>query len=143
MKKIKRLEIDRLIERFWKGETSLEEEKGLKENAGGVYFQFLKEKQKAKISSDFDKRILSKIEGKPKGLLGRRMHYYLVAASLTLILGFFAIKQRQDQKKIEALLAYEQTKAALLLVSTKLNEGAEYTTELNKINEVKKIISTN
>ncbi len=69
--------ITQLLDKYWKGETSLQEEEKLKQyfNNGKVapehqqfqpLFQFFKEEQDVMISDDFEKRLLEQIKNEPQ-----------------------------------------------------------------------------
>ena len=69
--------ITKLLDKYWEGETSLQEEEKLKqyfqnENVAQEHqqfqplFQFFKEEQDVMISDDFEKRLLNQIENEPQ-----------------------------------------------------------------------------
>ena len=66
-------EIEQLLERYWAGETSLEEEACLRAwfakgdipehlQADRIWFDYLKEEREVHLDDDFDTRILSVVE---------------------------------------------------------------------------------
>ncbi len=130
-----------LIEKYWEGETTLQEEMELKnhfkENPSllpeGVYFRSLS-KTGDKISPKF------RHPGK------RSPRSWWIAASIAVGIGTAAVviqdAKQQNQFAIkDPQEAYEITKRALMMVSTSLNEGTAYSKELDKINEAEKILN--
>ncbi|MCB0518647.1 MAG: hypothetical protein H6577_22365 [Lewinellaceae bacterium] len=143
-----------LIEKYFDGETSLEEEAQIVEyfNGGHVadelrqyaplFHHFKREKQLA-VSQDFDQKLFEKMEGKPaRGIV--RMRFWQspalrIAAIGIMLLGaylFFrpaatphgqqAINWEKYEIKDEQV-AYEETVKALRLVSSKLNKASQKT----------------
>jgi hypothetical protein len=134
--------IDKLKEKYWMGETTLKEEKELKEyfernpslTKEGAYFSSLKNKKSRSSYRAFAH------PGK------KYRQTWLSAAAviivlLTVSIFFFQNDNSQDKYAVEdPTEAYEITKASLMMVSEGLNKGKNYSKELNKINEAKKII---
>ena len=137
------LQIEKLKEKYWAGETSLAEEQELKtyfkENPSltkeGNYFTGLRKQQKIKANHSFSH------PGK------KNYQAWWSAAAAILILftvGMFIFQNNQtkDQFAIEdPKEAYEITRASLLKVSEGLNKGKTYSKELNKINKAKESIT--
>ncbi len=128
-------EIDQLLEKYWNGETSLEEEKKIKAHFSSKknlspqarYFQGI-EKQK-KVTAD---------------ITFRRSNFnrFSVAASVAvgLLVAFFVFKDAQQKDAFavdDPQEALEITRNALMMVSSGLNEGKSYSAELKKINKAK------
>ena len=134
--------MDELVEKYWKGETTLDEERVLKEyfrqNPGlsgeAKYFYALNQKQTTQANRRFHHP-------------GRIAHKTRWSVAATVVVGLLAAvlvfrdagEQRQfvveDPKE-----AYEITRKALLMVSSGLNEGKAYSKELKKLNEAEEII---
>jgi len=146
--------IHQLLEKYWEGETSLQEEASLraffnqeevpKEFANvQPLFQFFKKEQEAYLDSDFEKRLSTKLKvvdnQKPRA---HSLTYYIkrvaaVAAIFIAILFFLnknnfldaggelASVEVTSAEKAEAKMAYAEAKAALLLISKKLNKGTD------------------
>lgn len=136
------LRIEELLDKYWKGETSLEEEKKLKmyfrKNPSltneGRYFSQVGKKSNIKPDRDFV------YPGKKN-----RKTQWSVAAAITV--GILAsILVIQDAKKQREFVvedpkeAYEITRRALLMISTGLNEGKNYSRELTNINKAEEIL---
>jgi hypothetical protein len=147
-----------LIDKYWKGTSSLKEEKWLKrryarksgERQDAVYFRYLQEKSVETLEdAAFEQAIQTAIKG-DKEPQSRQFWWmnWRVAAIITLVvigsitfkIGYMseqltphevvAVDTYQDPEK-----ALEETKKALLFISTQLNKGSVYTTEFSKFNE--------
>ncbi len=140
-----------LIEKYWAGKTSLAEEKALKAYFNGdnvaeelipyqSMFSYFEVAQKQTLDSSVEALIQQ--ENLPKSHLSvqtKRFQFIKVAAAiLVLILAGFGYQQTQMPSKTERMATYWaskeikdpkvallKTKAALLLVSKKLNNGTE------------------
>jgi len=150
--------IKQILEKYWEGETSLQEENLLHEyfNSDDVVeelkdvqpmFQYFKVEQSTRIENPkFDEQLLTQLEEtmiKPMRSVGNRRNRIirLVASAAAIVLlafsGLFIYQQMDTSGQIaeteetllledlteEERLAYEQTKAALAYVSSKLNRG--------------------
>jgi len=137
------LRIEKLNEKYWAGETSLAEEKELKDyfkenpslSKDGRYFAEVKKQQQVKPVHSFAH----------PGRRKKQTWLSMAAAILILItIGFFVFQNenKQDQFAVQdPQEAFEITKASLLMISEGLNKGKTYSQELNKINEAKEIIN--
>lgn len=146
-----------LIDKYWKGISSLKEEKWLKQRytrkkeqqPEAAYFRYLQEKAAEKLNNpDFEQTILSAIKGdivqKSRKFSGMNWRIaavitLLVIGSITFKIGYMSeqltprevvVDTYQDPEK-----ALEETKKALLFISTQLNKGGAYTAEFSKFNE--------
>ena len=140
-------EIERLLEKYYNGETSLEEERRLKDffTGGEVPARFLAEKAQfawlmeagatGLDDQKFEGRVLSRV-GAGDGLLGRIMErkswFYTtvgMAATILILLAIF-IRFEPFPKKIQDTysdpqVAYQEAKKVLFFVSRHLNRGTE------------------
>lgn len=129
-------EFRELLEKYWKGETTVAEERQLKTHfaAGkdlsptGQYFKSIRQQQQTK----------SDIRGSRKSGFGR------FSAAATVVIGLFVAYlayENTTQKPSFAVddpqEALEITRNALMMISTGLNEGKQYSGELKKINKAK------
>ena len=148
-----------LREKYWEGKTSKSEEKELKKyfsnaNDGSYldngYFTYLNKKRSENpLDNSFDEEILNLIEEKndelkPKNSL---IKYWYIAASLSLIISvsiifkneIFKIKSPVQVVQADTFedpqKAFEETKKALLLISSKLNQSSAYATQFSKFEE--------
>lgn len=157
-----------LLDKFWKGDTSTEEERWLTENAKAIrasglknpelkYLEYINNRQSsAELGDDFDNKILSIIEkeSKPPTTFRLRSWYWQAAViALFISLGILFKGQLFVQQKPEKVVmtdtyedpqkAFEATKMALLLMSEKLNKGEEFTVKIQKFNELEQTIKSN
>lgn len=154
-----------LLDRYFEGETTLEEEQQLRtwfhsEDLPAdllpfrpLFLHFEKEQTEG-LSSDFEKRLLEKLDPKPETPVRRLfpMVWRVAAAVLMAFtagyLGYMLPQWQQSQPVAGQIdwekyeiddpeLALEETKEALLLLSEKLNRSANKATkELKKVEKV-------
>ena len=127
--------IDELLEKYWNGETTLEEEQQVKShfksNPGltkeSEYFRFLKKEQDVK----FERKV------------SKNSKRTWLSAAATVAVGLItALLVLQESNKDPYAIddpekALEETKRALLMIGSGLNEGQSYAMELTKINKAK------
>ncbi|RED99452.1 hypothetical protein [Marinoscillum furvescens] len=128
--------IKELQEKYWKGESTVSEEQELK-----AYFQ--ENPSLSPESSYF--RGLQKMQTPPKtsfqhpGKTSQKTRWYVAAAVtaglLTTALVVQDARKQHDFTVDDPKEAFEITQKALLMVSSGLNEGKSYTTELSNINK--------
>lgn len=144
--------INHLLEKYWEGETSLQEEETIKQyfNNGNVapeleqfqsLFQYFKEEQDVMISDDFEKRLLNQIENETKVVPAkvRKLSWMTsirtIAAVGIILMGAVFVFQNINkpverdvwaQYEVEdEQAAIEATKAALALLSGKMKKGSK------------------
>lgn len=133
---MKSIEIEKLLEAYFEGNTSLSEEKILRDyfTSGNVTEDLVQYKSiftGIKIAAE---ERSSKVLGFPENnIKPRKTWWYSIAALLVLALGVvsFFLSQSQpqySQEEKEALAAFEKTKEAMLFLSQNLNKGAEQLT---------------
>jgi len=159
-------EIEALLEKFYEGATSLEEEQRLKEyfNEGNVpenlaeiqeqfvFYRQAREEMNPKI--DVEQRLSEKIDKEKNSGSQRkkqRIYYFVtgVAASILIFIGVyfqfiasnnsntFAMEDTyQDPEE-----AYTEAKKALLLVSEKFNAGVQDFNKFSSFNQYKELIT--
>lgn len=136
-------QINELQEKYWAGETSLEEEKILKayfenQNNNGLeseYFAFLKKKKNLKTQLKFEypqKKIL--------------FSKWWMAAAITvgILFGAYLLQISENQNEFivsDPQKAYEITREALFTISKNMNKGTAYAGNLEKFVEAQEIIS--
>ncbi|MCF8230244.1 MAG: hypothetical protein K9J24_14965 [Bacteroidales bacterium] len=146
---ISRIEI--LLEKFFEGNTSLEEEKELKEFflKDEVPAKFLplreiflyadEESRHHSLNESFDNKLFKEMDNTKRSDVStyRKIYLYIasgVAATVLIVIGLFnLVDTRIDQKDIHT--AYQQTRNALLFVSEKLNQGMEPAAKVAKFSE--------
>lgn len=154
-----------LLEKYWDGESSLEEETQLRayfqsnqiEDELKPYqplFQFFHVEHEKHLTTDFDEKLIQNLQSvDQKAPRVRRLPYYLVriaAIGLLLIAAYFVVENNFSEPKNDKVVmtedmspeeAYAQTKAALLLVSAKLNKGTDMANNgLRQVNKATGVI---
>ena len=137
-------QIKKLLEKYWAGESSVSEEREIKEyfknNPSlaneGLYFAGLGKQKETKATNSFQH---------PGRKLDRNNWYSAVAAAVMLgiVVSSFFITQNQKPKQFvidDPKEAYEVTRQALMMVSAGLNEGKTYTLTIEKFNKTQQII---
>lgn len=149
--------IHEMLEKFWAGETSLAEEQALKEffayntppegsEEMAAYFALINEQPE--VSSEFDKKIMAHIEKDETPVIRMRTFWRATAAaaSVALLASIFIFSDNQPQEitQVDPAVqeAFEQTKSALFMVSTQLNEGKDYASKLVKFHDAQATIKT-
>ncbi len=162
---LKKLEL--LIDKYYKGSTTLAEEEALKkhfssmtdmEDPDSVYFRFLREASiKSSPGDDFDEKIMGLISQKEsvpqkKNVISK---YWYLAASFVLMIGLgYAYRDVLIPSKPQIQIAdtdtwedpqkaFEETKKALLMLSSNLNKGETYVAEFSKFEQSQKILKQN
>jgi len=154
-----------LLEKYFEGETNLQEEAQLaryfqQENiaedllAYKSLFQFYDQQKNITLSEEFDQKVQQKTTPTKRSHIVR-MHRVVGRVAALVALSWltyqaydhYLLPEQKNPNYIvldeeaEAEMAYQQIKAALLLVSSKMNEGTEKTTSgLIKINQATEII---
>jgi hypothetical protein len=135
------LRIEKLLKKYWAGETTPEEEKTLKSffqeipsgHKEAEYFNYLSASRKRQPDVAFSHP-------------GRKIRtYWLSAAAAIVILfvvGMFTFQYEPAPKYAveDPAKALEITRNSLRMVSEGLNKGKTYSSEINKINKAKEIV---
>ena len=127
-------------------------------------FQYFVAEKEPQLSDDFDQRLLQQLEeleGEERPVVSlkrgtiRRIRTYAagVAAAIALLLSVWflfpktadpAIAILSQQEVEEAKIAYQQAKAALLVLSTKMNKGTQAAVSgLNELDKATEVVSGN
>ncbi|MFY0601099.1 MAG: hypothetical protein JXR03_15590 [Cyclobacteriaceae bacterium] len=136
-------QIKELIAKYWEGETTLEEEREVK--------QYFKTNPQLTPSGDYFSKVRKLSSEHSKGRFshpGKKKLMVRWSAAAAILIGVStAIFVLQDTQRTQNYLvedpkeAYEITRNALLMVSSGLNNGTAYSAnELKKINEAEEII---
>ncbi len=156
-----------LRKKYWEGKLSNDEEEELKlsflndsyeDDPEQAYFNYLNKKRARNfLDGGFDQEILNQIDvhensKKPKRIA---IKYWYAAASLALIISISIIFNQRfiHVDKVEKVVkvdtyedpkkAFEETKRALLMVSSRLNQSGEYATEFSKFDESQNKLNQN
>jgi len=136
--------IDLLLKKYWSGETSIDEEAELKDHfkenpaitTEGQYFRGL---QKMKEIDNTEFQHPSKSSQRTK---------WSVAAAVTvgLITAATVFQDAREQRQYvvdDPQEAYAITKKALLMVSSGIKEGKQYSKQITKINKAEELLIEN
>jgi len=148
--------IHEMLEKFWAGETSLADEQALKEffayntppegsEEMAAYFALINDQPE--VSESFDEKILAHIEESQTRVFNMRTFWRVTAAaaSIFLLASIFIFTDNQPTEitqSSEVKEAFEQTKSALFMISTQLNEGQDHASKLVKFHDAQAIIKT-
>jgi hypothetical protein len=150
-----------LLKKYWAGETSLKEEKILFNYFNQKIidnrliqhqsiFKYIKKEKKKELNPTFNAELIQ--QNNTKIIPIKRWKKWTAAASIILMSGFFiwnysttnnndklaAVKEIQDPE-----VAYQITKEALMLVSSKLNKGAKKAaSSVHKVKEINRYVKT-
>lgn len=149
--------IKQLSEKYWKADTTIEEETTLRKNITSSndpldpqeveYFKTLEQFSSAKLGDNFDDLFFSKVESEKKTIKLYEQKWFQLAASVLIVIGiaggFHSYKANQLARQQEARAAFEVAKSALFMVSDKMNQGNQYTMDgLVKFEETNQKIKT-
>jgi hypothetical protein len=157
-----------LLKKYWEGETDQHEEMELKQffssgkghaHPDAEYFMYLRRKNAENpLDSKFDEEFLGLIghtSTAEKSIAGFSMRYWYVAASLALLLSFGIVfhqeifKTDAPQPIVQADTfedpekAFEETKKALLFLSSRLNQSNEYASQFSKFEKSQEVVKQN
>lgn len=145
-------EIEDLLEKYYQGETTLEEEKQLKDfflqgpvpvnlEPDAELFRYLDSASDQKMDdTEFDRKFIESIETPVIPMYSSRRKFYfalsLAAAILLLVVFLFTfrdvINRKSSNNRItDPQLAYSETRKALMLVSVNFNEGLDQMKEFS------------
>lgn len=126
--------IEQLLEKYWNGATSVEDEQRIKMHflthpafsKESEYFRFLKKRQEIKLEKKGNKNIMRTWFSAAA----------IVVGIITAVLVLRPVNQEpfaeEDPEK-----ALEATKKVLMIVGASLNEGQYFTMQITKINKAK------
>ena len=158
---MKQEQVQKLLEKFYNGETTLEEEKKLRDYflggkvpetlaADREYFLAMAGYHDKKTSSSLTTSLENLVDAHTPETRESRLHIkpalawsLSVAASLLLLVGVYFTWVRQAPKDTysDPQLAYRETQRVLLYVSQQFNKGAGQLTRLDEINTPAKEMS--
>lgn len=148
------LHINSLVELYWKGETSLEEEHTLRTLCQtsnefkkefpdlSMYLESQNELLDVKVPSSLETNILTQTT-KPKSSVKPMLWFSGIAATLALLIWIVPAQQNQDYTEQEVQQAYSETKTALFLLSNKIDEGNNYAFKLSEFDKNHKKLKQN
>ena len=127
--------IEKLLEKYYEAETSLQEEKILKEYFSGSEIPAHLQEHKD-IFNYFDNSLLETSNRSIK--LTKRtiaLRWLSIAAMLVFFISVYSLYQQNEAEKQEARLAYMETQKALDLISSSLNKGTGAIAQLDNFNK--------
>ncbi len=152
--------IEQLLERYWEGETSLEEEQELRDffdrpevpakwKSAQVLFRYFNEQRKVDLDGLFDEKVIAQVEDTPDISRGkvRKLFYDLVrvaAVGLILITATYFVREQYLEQKDDPYMvdtfenpkeAFEETKKALLMISKNFNKGRKEAKKVGAFND--------
>ena len=158
--------IEQLLEKYWNGDTSVEEEQQLQrffseeevpehlEGVATLFQSFGADRQFKQLDDDFDEALIRNIEKSDK--LSPFKNWLSIAATVLLLLVSALwvkdiLPEQTEQPVAETTtieedtyedprLAYEQTKEALLLISSMMNKGTQQVEKLEKFHEAQESV---
>ena len=148
------LHINNLVELYWKGETSIEEENKLRNLCKtsnefkkefpdlSLYLESQNELLDVKVPTNLEMNILKQTT-KPSSTLKPMLWFSGIAATLALLIWIVPAQQNEDYTDQEVQQAYNETKNALFLLSKKIDEGNNYALKLSEFDKNHKKIKQN
>ncbi len=156
-------QIESLLEKYWNCETSLEEEKQLKElfakgsipttmrEASELFAYFEQQSSKPLADEDFDSATLKKIKSiSPEGkVISMFSNVAKIAAGILVLVAASYLVMKEVRKSYPAevadtysdpKLALEETKKALLLISKGFGKAQKEASKIELYNEAEKVI---
>lgn len=161
--------IQQLLDKYFEGETSIQEEAQLREyfNQPNVdsrllhykpIFQYFEKAEQVQLSDDFEARLFQQLDLEEKPIVKMRPSWkpmLRIAATVAILLAvYFLVPINQQTTQAQAInweqyetedpeLALEQTEAALRLLASKLNSGAKTATkEIEKVEAIAKVFKS-
>jgi hypothetical protein len=151
-----------LLEKYWKCETSLQEEDMLRRyfqledipqdlRKYSDLFRYFSDGREKELDGSFDDRIIRMIGNRKSGRQRFLSTLYKIAAAVLLILSFVVIHERVIKVKDQAKQVVEdtfkdpekalaETKKVLFFVSEKLNRGKAEAEKLNKFKKAENLV---
>ncbi|MCW5911965.1 MAG: hypothetical protein KIT62_12870 [Cyclobacteriaceae bacterium] len=154
-------QIEKLLEKYWNCETSLEEEHRLREyfrgqvpeslhDVASLFRYFESQQQKEIVSPDFDVQVKQKIrQHRPKGRLVNLSFAMRIAAGLLVVVVATYFVRQEIRKAYPAdvadtytdpQLALEETKKALMMLSKGFTKAEKEAGKLKVFNEAEQKI---
>jgi hypothetical protein len=157
--------IEQLLEKYWNCETSLEEEKALRDYFSGSevpeslreassLFRYFEAERAKGAGEDFEKKVTKEIRKRQGGKIISMVNAYRIAriAAGLLVVVVATYFVRQEVRKSyppeiagtisDPKMALEETKKALMLISRGFGKAREGASKVNMLNEAEQKIST-
>lgn len=156
-------QLEQLLEKYWNCETSLEEEKTLRDyfNSSEVpqhlketsdLFRFFENERQRSLGDDFDKQVITSVKKtkSPAKVISmvRWVQVARIAAGLLVVVAASYFVRHEMIKRNEVpdtfsdpKLALEETKKALMMISKSFGKAKEGAGKINLFNEAEQKIS--
>lgn len=148
--------IDELIQKYWRCETSIEEERQLQEffatnnvpehlkESASLFKYFGQQRNRTLTDVSFDREVLAKIQprkGRTTTLLYNAMR--IAAGVLVLMVAIWLVRMEVRQTTAPAMedtyddprMAFEETKKALMMISKSFSTAEEHAKKISLFNE--------
>ncbi len=154
--------IEQLLEKYWKCETSLEEEKILRDffNGQGVpesmketadLFRYFESQRQLKLNgTDFDRKVAAHTTSKDRGKVIKMIFTSAkIAAGVVVLLAASFLVREEIRKSYptevvdtysDPELAFEETKKALMMISKTFGKAKQEAGKISVFNEAEQII---
>ena len=147
-----------LLEKYWKGETTVAEENWLRQHLKDLpnaddpeaeqLFKQLDQFAELSLDPAFGENFMDSVAEPTTKIIPIWKRFYSIAAGLVLLIGCCFVISIYLQPAPAPVLAaeedpekaYQMATEALLLMSSKLNTASEYTAELSRFNDAAEII---
>ena len=156
-------QIEKILEKYWEGKTTLEEEITLKDfftqeevpehlkDCAALFKYFSEEEKNAPLGLQFEEKVLNKIHPNRSGKLLSWQFIMKIAATVLIMVAVGTVFFQNSKIKSEPLVyvdtyedpevAYEEMKKALTIFSSQLNKGTEKLTEISEFNKPEEILN--
>lgn len=145
--------IETLLDKYWKGETSLEEEERIKNyfgnKSGNSRSSETLKNDLTPYFGEIERRSEMSYKGKVPGFkISFSRNWISLAATVIIgiMAGFLTLQQNvtKDPYLVEdPEKALQIMKSTFQMISNNLDEGKKYSSEINKINKTRQILETN
>jgi hypothetical protein len=153
--------IEQLLEKYWNCETSLEEEKQLRDyfqgenipgqwkEASELFRYFEQQKQRSLADPAFESGVMKKIRNdRPKGkVVFFTRNLYRIAAGLVVVIAATYFVRQELRKSYpsedtysDPKIAFEETKKALMMISKGFGKAHREATKINLFNDAEQKI---
>jgi hypothetical protein len=155
--------LQQLLSKYWSGESTLEEEHELREHfqqgefpeelreTAAMFRYFDQTKKRTLNDVSFDRDLLVKVSGKPKGGILQNLAFnsMRIAAGVVVVMAatWFIRREIRDATPQEVVdtyddpkLAFEETKKALMMISKSFGTAEQQAKKINLFNEAQEEI---
>lgn len=158
-------EVEKLLEKYWQCETSLEEEQKLRDffasgtipsshQGAGELFQFLQAEKEKTLSKSFESAVTKQLRRRQGGKVIQMIGYgnlaRIAAGIVVVVAATFLIRQEIRKSYPKELqdtysdpkMAFEETKRALEMISNSFGKAKKEASKMQMLNEAEKKIQS-